>query len=497
MARLLSTLLLSTGLFLVLSRPLQAQHEPVRELRAVWITNVASDVMSSRVKIAEAMDSLKAAGINVVFPVVWNKGFTLYPSPTMEAMFGFPIDPSFGTRDPLKELIAEAHRVGIEVIPWFEFGFSTSFSANGGHILEARPEWAALNNQGNLVVKNGFDWMNGFDPEVQNFMLTLIEEVVTGYDVDGIQGDDRLPAMPVEAGYDEVTKALYRAEFGQDPPASYTTTAWVRWRAAQMTRYAGRIYRRVKALNPNLVVAHAPSPYPFGYNEYLQDWPAWVDSGYVDVIIPQVYRRDFTSSSASSYRQELFRQRAYLPDPADRSKLFPGVLTHLRGDGYLISGDDLLRAIEHNRELGLAGESYFYYEMFPASNWALGQVLHQGPYAEPAVPPYREPGWRPLPIIVQETDAGVLRTGAWTVQTGDDVRASDDAVLTAAGNSGATLTYTVDIPERAYYDYYVYRPYSPGFSADARVRRLDGSGSEVVLNQRAEPDMRGWTYIGT
>ena len=78
--------------------------------------------------------------------------------------------------------------------------------------MEKRPSWKALDAKGNLVVKNGFDWLNGFDPEVQEFMISLFKEVIIGYDVDGVQGDDRLPALPSIAGYEPYTVALYKKE---------------------------------------------------------------------------------------------------------------------------------------------------------------------------------------------------------------------------------------------------------------------------------------------
>lgn len=44
--------------------------------------------------------------------------------------------------------------------------------------------------------------MNGFHLEVQTFMTDLMLSVIKKYEVAGIQGDDRLPAMPSNAGYD-------------------------------------------------------------------------------------------------------------------------------------------------------------------------------------------------------------------------------------------------------------------------------------------------------
>jgi len=53
------------------------------ELRAVWITNVDSDILNSDRTIASAMNYLSDIGVNVVFPVVWNKGYTIYQSDVM------------------------------------------------------------------------------------------------------------------------------------------------------------------------------------------------------------------------------------------------------------------------------------------------------------------------------------------------------------------------------------------------------------------------------
>ncbi len=155
-----------------------AQEEPLREFRAVKLTNVASDVLFSDASIAAAMDDLAALNINAVLPVVWNGSgadgtHTLYPSLVMDTTFGRPIHPRFVGRDMLRRVIIEAHRNGMEVLPWFEMGFSPSFSQDGGYMLAQKPEWAALGVDGEPVVENGFDWMSATHPEVQAFIHDL------------------------------------------------------------------------------------------------------------------------------------------------------------------------------------------------------------------------------------------------------------------------------------------------------------------------------------
>ena len=179
------------------------------DLRGVWLTNIDSDILFDSDRTKEALTKLKHAGFTTVYPVVWNDGYTLYPSPLMKNEFGeaFEQDTSFATLgiDPLENVITHARTLGLKVIPWFEFGFSSSYNQQGGHILRAKPEWAALDKEGAILTKNGFEWMNAIHPEVQQFLLDMVQEVIRNYDVDGIQGDDRLPAIPSEGGYSTYT----------------------------------------------------------------------------------------------------------------------------------------------------------------------------------------------------------------------------------------------------------------------------------------------------
>lgn len=324
--------------------------------KGVWLTDVASQALDSNEGIQEVVQRCKTYGIDQIYVVVWNRGYTLYPSAVMESQFGKKVAPRFANRDILQELIEEAHKEGLKVHAWFEFGFSSSYQeADGGHILRAKPQWRALDNKGNLVSKNGFQWMNAFDPEVQDFLLSLIKEVVMNYDIDGVQGDDRLPANPSTAGYDALTIEAYKKEYnGKQPPEDYKDPEWVRWRAQKLNLFAKTIYETVKAIKPQVSVTMAPSIFPWSLEEYLQDWPSWVVNGWVDKIIPQVYRYNI-----EAYRTTLETNLAFMPK--DRKTDFvPGVL--LKVDDYTPSRKFLKKMIQTNRKNGLDGEVFFFYE---------------------------------------------------------------------------------------------------------------------------------------
>lgn len=325
-------------------------------VRGVWVANIGPGPLSSASKSREFVELCKNTGINTICVVVWNRGLTVYPSEIMEREFGVRCDPRYQNRDALRDIIEVAHAEGLRVYAWFEFGFAASYGKrDGGHILRRKPQWAAIDRDGNLVSKNNFQWMNAFDPQVQDFMLSLILEVATKYEVDGIQGDDRLPALPSSAGYDKYTSSMYALEHaGKSPPNDPRQASWVDWRASKLNEFAERMYHRIKAVDEHLVVAAAPSIYPWSKFEYLQDWPTWIREGYVDVVSPQVYRDNLTS-----YKSELQKIITRQVPPEKLKDLFPGILVRT-ADGYRISDNLLEQMILANRSQNIPGEILFY-----------------------------------------------------------------------------------------------------------------------------------------
>lgn len=465
--------------------------QQLNELRAVWLTNVASDVLESDESIAEAMDYLASININVVFPVVYNKGYTIYPSSIMDSLFNQPVIPgdAFNSRDYLKRLIIEAHRNGIEVIPWFEYGFSSSYSLNGGHIVERFPDWAAKDNTGNLMVKNGFDWLAGTNPDVQDYMLSLILEVIDNYDVDGVQGDDRLPAMPREAGYDSVTVEIYKSEHnGSSPPNDYTNSAWMKWRADKLTDYLERIKDSVKSRSDNLILSVSPTPYYWGYREYLQDSKSWAKQDLLDNIVPQLYQYNMTDYN--------FALNSTWTDVGqyDREDFFAGILMNI--GTYVISPALLGQMVGANRNRNVAGESFFFYEGLRKNNNELGEYLKSSFYSDPALLPYRRGRvWRPRGKIINESDSIVITAGDWEPY---DLNGFDNGILRTNDVTGySSIEYYAEIKDEAWYDIYVYKTPDEKFFNNTRHVIYSMEDSVAAYIDQSNTAEKGWHKIGT
>lgn len=69
----------------------------------------------------------------------------------------------------------------------------------------------------------------------------------------------------------------------------------------------------------------SPLVYPFSKREYLQDWPVWVQYGWVDVIVPQIYRYDI-----AEYRSTLLSNIELVKEKKDQ--FYPGILIGLGSD---------------------------------------------------------------------------------------------------------------------------------------------------------------------
>ena len=262
-----------------------------------------------------------------------------------------------GSGDALADIISEAHKKNIKVILWFEYGF---MSSTGGvnmsdPVLSRHPDWIGRSNDGGYANYNGTDYyLNGYSSEVQNFMMSLMKEALTRYpDVDGIQGDDRMPAMPRNSGYEESTKAAYRAEKGTEPPSDPSDAGWVRWRLDRLNSFASAMHKELKAIKPNLIVCFAPNKYPWCITHLMQEWPVWIKEGNVDLLTVQCY-------VTATYENDVKTAMSYA-----RSSGAPGIVNPamiLKNGSAVMSKSMLSGQLQYNRTIGTCGESQFWFD---------------------------------------------------------------------------------------------------------------------------------------
>ena len=342
---------------------------PQQEIRGVWLTNIDSQVLFSRDSLEPSLKRLADLNFNTVYPTVWNWGYTLYPSAVARRTFGYKqglypdvdntgqrneaLEAAQGDRDMLLELINLARPLGLRVIPWFEFGFMAPADSA---LARAHPDWLTQKADGSTIKAEGEHdrvWLNPFHPEVQQFMLDMVSELVANYSIDGFQVDDHF-GLPAAYGYDPYTVNLYRQEHGgQGPPADIHDPEWTRWRADKITNVMGRLFEVVKQRQPSAIMSVSPNPHEFAYKYFLQDWDTWVNRGYVEELIIQLYRSDLGRFVWEMGRAPAQAARRHIPTAI-------GVLSGLRGRP--VAMDWIQEQVRAVRDRSYAGVSFFFYE---------------------------------------------------------------------------------------------------------------------------------------
>jgi uncharacterized lipoprotein YddW (UPF0748 family) len=322
------------------------------DVRGVWMTVNDSDIWMDRANTQKAMSDLARLNFNTVYPVVWNSGYAMYPSPVaQQAQIQPHVPRGKQGQDTLSELIAYAHQQKLRVMPWMEFGFMAPPTSE---LAMQHPDWLTQQRDGNQYwtgVAGEVVWLNPFKPEVQQLITGLVTEIASRYDIDGIQFDDHL-SLPVSFGYDPYTLALYTKETKKQAPANERDPAWLRWRADKITAFVAQLNKTVKALRPNAVFAVAPNPYISAYGSHLQDWIGWVRKNLVDELTVQVYRPDINVFQAELLKPEIQESRQKIPTGI-------GILTGLRNRKIPIAQVQSQSQVARSQGLGL---TFFYYE---------------------------------------------------------------------------------------------------------------------------------------
>lgn len=377
------------------------------EIRGTWITTTANDAISTPQKTEETMRRLREIGLNTVYVECWKNGYTEYPSPTMKNLIGIEMKvngPNAIQRNLLQENIIQAHRNGMLCIAWFEYGFMAAFKDTHPE-LRNKKEWITVTKDGQDVgKKNSFVWLNPFHPDVQDFLINITLDAIRTHDLDGVQLDDRI-ALPVDLGYDDYTRELYRKETGSYPPDDFNDPKWMKWRADKISEFSLRYVTEIRTAHPDLIISVSPAPFPWSYDNYLCDWMKWTRWCYCggkrwNEYIPQCYRMDGTATIKS-----IKEQIDQIGD--EKINLAPGI--RIVGDGPDMPWEGLKDSIDYCRKNELAGHVLWFsrgvLDVYPEELKAYYDVANKGHAANPMKPG----NWRPMPAVATRVEGNTWK----------------------------------------------------------------------------------------
>ena len=189
--------------------------------------------------------------------------------------------------DVFRYMLDGFHENGIKVHAWVNpYRISTSSS----QIESLNTESAAykwLNDQSgendkNVCITDSGIYLNPCEAEVRELVINGVREIVLKYDVDGIHFDDYFYPSK-DFSFDEKSYNLYKDS--QNNPLSLDE-----WRTTNVNSLISGCYTAIKHINPNVVFSISPAAsIEKNKNDLYADVKHWVQNGYVDCIIPQLY----------------------------------------------------------------------------------------------------------------------------------------------------------------------------------------------------------------
>ncbi len=229
-----------------------------------------------------------------------------------------------GGIDPLAYLVQQAHAQGIEVHAWLvTYRVSTSWPPSGNSLLAAHPEWIMVSENdmgGGPDTVDGKYTLDPGSPEVQEYLISIVRELVTNYDIDGINWDyiryvDRDAGYPADAAYANSSLARFQRITGYvGTPPAYGETSWNDFRRRTIDELIRRCRAEIPSITTNPrqplrlsadLICFGDAPSNFANSDAYalhQNWRLWMEQGWLDAAMPMNYKREHVASNATWYR---------------------------------------------------------------------------------------------------------------------------------------------------------------------------------------------------
>lgn len=231
---------------------------------------------------ATVITNLKSLKIDNIYVHVRAFCDSLYPSEN------FPLTKAAQNidYDIFEYIVNTCHQNNIKVHAWIN-PYRVSNSHSDVSLLDKNnPAYKWLNdnikeNDINVIVQNGI-YLNPAEEQVRNIVTGGIKEILEKYQVDGIHFDDYFYPTTDES-FDKKSYENYLSS--TDSPLSLAD-----WRRANVNSLINESYIAVKFYSEDVLFSVSPAAsVENNYSTLYADVEDWIENGYIDRIIPQLY----------------------------------------------------------------------------------------------------------------------------------------------------------------------------------------------------------------
>lgn len=298
-SQILRVIWLSVLLLLPVSELVAQESRPKREFRGAWIQCVNGQFLGLGTQemqrtLSYQLDELQKDGVNAIIFQVRAECDALYASryePWSRFLTGRQGTPPSPYWDPLQWMIDECHRRGMELHAWIN-----PYRAKTKDTRELAVNHIAVTHPERVFDYDGLKILDPGQRENCDYILRIVGDIVSRYDVDGLHIDDYFYPYPV-AGVAIPDQASYN-RYGRQ----FTSVAdWRRDNVDVFIKALGEEIHRIKpwvkfGVSPFGIYRNKRSD-PNGsatsglqnYDELYADVLKWVNNGWIDYCVPQLY----------------------------------------------------------------------------------------------------------------------------------------------------------------------------------------------------------------
>jgi uncharacterized lipoprotein YddW (UPF0748 family) len=244
--------------------------EPSQQFRSAWVTVVGGDAALIRYDTKEnfinnmnyILDTLKMYNMNAIIYHVRTENNAFYNSKINPKSYYFA-KVNFNQFDPLKWLIEETHKRGIDFHAWMNpYRISLSTKKSLDYFLNLYKDYKSNPASDANCILNGtsFIVLNPGLEKVRNFIVETVIEFLEQYDVEAIHFDDYFYASMGAAGkldgeftiLDEQDQITYEDYIKNNPGCNYhsnNSTEKANWRREQVNLLIKKLYIEIGNYN--------------------------------------------------------------------------------------------------------------------------------------------------------------------------------------------------------------------------------------------------------
>ncbi|HXI00081.1 MAG TPA: family 10 glycosylhydrolase [Sphingobacteriaceae bacterium] len=304
MAKKKSLILLLTLVFSIEAWAQINNKPPKRELRGIWLTTVQhidwptkgnTNPIAQQKEMIDILDNHQKTGINAIYLQIrpsadafYGRGRELW-SQFLTGKQGVAPNPGW---DPLDFAIKEANKRGMELHAWLNPYRATNdlidTNTSQNHLTRTHPEW--------FFTYGSKTYFNPGLPQVRDYIVQVVMDVATNYDVEGIHFDDYFYPY---GGKTPVPDSAAFAQYGKQFSSIYD------WRRNNIDVLIKTLSDSIHATKKHLKFGISPysiwrnkADSPEGsetsgnvtlYHSMYADVRKWTKEGWLDYVNPQVY----------------------------------------------------------------------------------------------------------------------------------------------------------------------------------------------------------------